>query len=353
MSLSRWRRRAFACLALLTACSQSEPFTNPDVTNEGPLAPTEPLRLTYNIGEDSTPAAHPDGASLLYSFTRPDIQGRDQCLALLPAGGGTQRDLCPNSAGSRDSTDFYAEPAWIDGNTIALRRAARLIGRDRDDYVVLGTATAPDFQDVTARVRFPYSTPAGLVHLFPTHVTPLGGGRVAYIAETQLSGLPCGNPCPYDWTHAGREVMVVDLAGDGPPTSVPGTDYPTGLSLGPDAGDLLFTRADDSRVFRRAADGTVDVLHDFGAVARDVTWRAGRLAAIVGGDLLILTSVNGEPSQVDGGGTLAVVDLATGEPVLPADTTLRLRRPSLAPDGRAVFVQTGATAVDLYRVAAP
>lgn len=352
MSPTRWHWSVLVGLALLTACSHSAPFTNPDVGNEGPLAPTEPLRLTYNVGEDSTPAVHPDGTSLLYAFTRPDIQGQDQCLALLPAGGGTQRDLCPRSAGSRDSTDFYAEPAWIDASTIVLRRAARLIGRDRDDYVVLGTATAPDFEDVTARVRFPYTTPAGLTHLYPTHVTPLGDGRVAYIAETQISGLPCG-PCPFDWTHVGREVMVVDLAGGGPPTSVPGTDYATGLSIGPNAGELLFTTAGDSRVFRRAADGSVDVLRDFGAVARDVTWRAGRLAAIVGGDLLILTSVTGEVSQVDAGGTLEVVDLATGEPVLAADTTLRLRRPSLAPDGRAVFVQTGASAVDLYRVAVP
>jgi hypothetical protein len=340
-------------LALLAACSHSEPFTNPDVTNEGPLAPTEPLRLTYNIGEDSTPAVHPDGTSLLYAFTRPDIPGRDQCLALLPAGGGTQRDLCPSSQGARDSTDLYAEPAWIDANTIVLRRAARLIGRDRDDYVVLGTATAPDFEHVTARVRFPYSTPAGLVHVAPTLPTPLGDGRVAYVAETQLSGLPCSNQdCPYDRTHTGREVMVVDLAGDGPPSSIPGIDFPTGLSIGPNAGDILYTVADDSRVFRRSADGTVTELHDFGDVARDVTWRAGRLAAIVGGSLLQYSNANGDLSQVDGGGGLAVVDLATGELVLPADTTLRLRRPAFAPDGRAVFVQSGASA-DLYRVAVP
>jgi hypothetical protein len=352
-SMTRWRRWLLVCASLTLACDHSEPFTNPDVVRHGPLSPAEPVRLTYSIGEDSTPAVHPDGASVLYSFTRPDIDGRDQCLALLPSAGGIQQEFCPRSVGSRDSTDRYVEPAWVDASTVVLVRAARRIGQVRDDYLVLGTATMAELEDVTARVRFPYATPAGLQHVAPTHITPLGDGGVAYIAETQISGLPCDvKDCPYDRTHAGREVMVVDLAGDGPPTRVPGMDFPTGLSVGPGAGDVLFTVADDSRVFRRAVDGTVDVLYDFGDVARDVTWRAGRLAAIVGGSLILYENVGGELSQVDGGGGLAVVDLATDELLLPADTTLRLRRPSFAPDGRAVFVQSGASA-DLYRVAVP
>jgi hypothetical protein len=337
-------------LSLLTACSQSEPFTNPDTRLDGPLDAAQPVRLTHNLGDDLTPAAHPTGTTLLYAFTQPGNPGGDQCLALLPEGGGTRQEFCPRSAGSRDSTDRYAEPAWIDSATVAVVRAARRIGRDRDDYLVLGTARAEDPVDVTARLRFPYATPAGIVHLFPTHVTPLGDGRVAYIAETQISNLPCG-PCPFDWTHVGREIMVVDLAGSSPPTLVPGTDYPTGVSIGPNPGDLVFTLAGDTRAFRRAANGTVDVLHDFGAIARDVQWRAGRLAAIVGGNVFVLTSDLGELSQVDGGGQLEVVDVATGQSVLPAPSELNARRPAFSPDGRAVFVQ--AQANDLYRVEAP
>jgi hypothetical protein len=350
MSFPRWSRRALAGISLLLACSHSEPFTNPDVGNDGPLDPAEPVRLTHNLGADLTPAAHPGGTTLLYAFTQPGTPGGDQCLALLPAGGGTRQEYCPTSAGSRDSTDRYEEPAWIDSTTLAVVRAAKLIGRARDDYLVLGTARAEDPVDVTARLRFPYVTPAGILHLYPTHVTSLGDGRVAYIAETQISYLPCG-PCPEDWTHVGREIMIVDLAGSAPPTRVPGTDYPTGVSIGPNPGDLVFTLAGDTRAFRRAADGAVDVLHDFGDIARDVQWRAGRLAAIVGGDVFVLTSDLGELSQVDGGGRLEVVDVATGQPVLPEESELTARRPAFAPDARAVFVQ--AEADDLYRIEAP
>ena len=353
MSLARWQWLVLVCVPLVFACSQSEPFTNPDVGNEGPHTSAEPLRLTYNIGEDLTPAVQPDGIELLYAFTRPDVPGGDQCLALLPVGGGTQRDFCPASVGSRDSSDRYAEPAWIDATTIAVVRAARLLGRDRDDYLVLGTASGADPAHVTARVAFPYSTAAGIVHVFPTHVTPLGDGRLAYIAESQLSGWDCGGPCPFDLTHAGRNIMIADLGGGAPPTVVPGTDYPTGLSPGPNPGDLLFTLAENSHVYRRTADGSVDVLHDFGGIARDVAWHDGRLAAIVGGDVEVPRSSLGEPSQQDGGGRLEVLDLATGEPLLPAESELRLRRPSFAPDGHAVFVQTGSGAIDLYRVVVP
>jgi hypothetical protein len=350
MTCVRSRPHLLPGLLLLAACSQSAPFTNPDVGNDGPLDPAEPVRLTFNVGDDLTPVVDPTGLSLLYAVSQPGFPGGDQCLALLPSGGGTRREYCPRSAGSLDSTDRYEEPAWIDAATVVVVRSARLIGRRTDDYMVLGTARAEDPVDVTARLRFPYLTPAGILHLYPTHVTALGDGRVAYIAETQITALPCA-PCPEDWTRVGREIMVLDLAGSAPPSLVPGTAYPTGVSIGPNPGDLVYTLAGDSRAFRRAADGAVDVLHDFGDIARDVQWRAGRLAAIVGGDVFVLTSGLGALSQVDGGGRLEVVDVPTGASVLPADPELVARRPSLAPDGRAVFVQ--AEANDLYRVEAP
>jgi hypothetical protein len=69
---------------------------------------------------------------VLWAFTQPGTPEVDQCLALLPAGRGTGREFCPRSAGSRDSTDRYEEPAWIDATTVALVRAGRRIGRDRD-----------------------------------------------------------------------------------------------------------------------------------------------------------------------------------------------------------------------------
>ncbi|MBA3319723.1 MAG: hypothetical protein H0T50_16750, partial [Gemmatimonadales bacterium] len=93
MRPTRWT--AFALLSLLgqsTACSHSDPFSNPQGTDT-PFDPGPPVRLTLNQAHDGNPAWLADGSGILYSAQQLDRPDTDVCLAELPATGGSQRRL--------------------------------------------------------------------------------------------------------------------------------------------------------------------------------------------------------------------------------------------------------------------
>jgi len=350
MTLTRGCWRSALGLLLLVGCSQSEPFSNPEVGSDGPASPAVPVRLTYNSGRDLTPAIDPQGTTLLYAFTAAGLNG-DQCLASMRVSGGTRMEYCPTSAASRDSIERAEEPAWLDDAMLAYVRGVKLVGADRDHDLQLGTAPLADPTGFTPRLAFPMTVPGGAMEELPTHLVPVGDGRVAYMGEVTLS-FSCGKDCVIR-DSVGREVAIVELAGSGPPTIVPGTDYVTGLSTGPAVGDLVYTLVADSAVYLRTSSGTVSVLHRFSEIAREVQYRSGRLAAVVGGDVTNLTSDTGEPLQIDKGGRLEVVDLASGTTQRPAPDGFLVRRLTLAPDARSVVVQVGLESADLYRVDVP
>lgn len=351
MTLTRGCTRSAMGLLLLAACSHSEPFSNPDQSNAGPFDATPPVRLTYNVGRDLTPAIDSAGTRVLYAYTAPENAGGDQCLAVMPLAGGTRTQYCPTSAGARDSTERAEEPAWLDGATVAYVRGVKSVDALPDRSLELGTAPFANPTQFTPLQPFPFVSPSGVFEELATHLTPLGNGRLAYMAEVTLSK-DCGKGCVIR-DSVGREVALVDLAGRGPPIIVPGTDYVTGLSAGPAAGDLVYTLVADSRAFLRTANGTVSVLCEFNGVAREVQYRNGRLAALVGGNVTNITSDTGEPFQVDSGGRLQVFDLASGTTSMPTSEDFLVRRLSLAPDGRTVVVQRGLESADLYRVEVP
>jgi len=350
MTLTRGCRRSALGLLLLAGCSQSEPFSNPDVGRDGPASPAAPVRLTYNVGPDLTPNIDPQGTRVLYAFTATGFNG-DQCLATLPVGGGTRTEYCPHSAAARDSIERAEEPAWVDGATLAYVRGVKGVGADRDHDLQLGTAPLADPSLFSPRLAFPFMAASGVIEELPTRLVPLGDGRLAYTGEVTLS-LGCGQGCVIR-DSVGREVAIVNLAGTDAPTIVPGTDYVTGLSSGPAAGDLVYTLVADGAVYLRTADGTVSVLHRFAEIAREVQYRSGRLAAVVGGDVTNLISDTGEPLQIDKGGRVEILDLASGTTLRPGPDDLLVRRLSLAPDGHSVVVQVGLQSADLYRLEAP
>jgi hypothetical protein len=68
--------------------------------------------------------------------------------------------------------------------------------------------------------------------------------------------------------------------------------------------------------------------------------RAGRLLAVVGGDVTFAyDSIQGAFIQNDEGGYLHLVDVASGTSVLVGDTARRYRHPVLAADGRRVVAE--------------
>jgi len=79
--------------------------------------------------------------------------------------------------------------------------------------------------------------------------------------------------------------------------------------------------------------GSDSVVHTFGGIVRDVSIAAGRLAAVVGGDVAFFyDSAQSVQLQVDHGGALHVLTLATGVDAMISDT-LHTRRPALDPTG--------------------
>jgi Tol biopolymer transport system component len=75
----------------------------------------------------------------------------------------------------------------------------------------------------------------------------------------------------------------------------------------------------------------------------------------VGGDVSAGFSINLQmPVQVDEGGYLYVVDLATGTRTQLPDTAFRYRRPALSPDGRRIVAEVMTPqGEDLWAIALP
>jgi hypothetical protein len=350
-------RRLCAALgvAVLSACSHSAPFENPDRGTDQPFAPGDALRLTYNAGTDRAAAFLPDGRGVLFAFQRPGTRDGDQCLGLLPAGGGTALDeWCPRSAGSRDSTDRFDEPSALDAATLLYTRASRPIGAVSDAWSYLGTAPLADPEAYAVRVRFPFTAASGRLHLAPSFPVSLGDGRIAYLAQERVSAAPTPDDDPR-LVEVGVEVAIASLADAAPPAPVAGTVRATSLAPGGAAGELLFTRPADRRVHVRRADGTVEVLHEFAAVAREPSLAAGRLVAVVGGNVGLW--FEGVPAtrtvQVDDGGPLVLVELATGAETVLSPPGTAWRRPRLAPDGGAVVAQGAGGTPDIFRLKVP
>jgi hypothetical protein len=125
-------------------------------------------------------------------------------------------------------------------------------------------------------------------------------------------------------------------------TAVPGTQVATGVAPVDEGTAILYTVANDSRIYRRVlATGAVSVAHDFGAagIARDVHAAGTRVTAIVGCRVAFSVDPRAGPVQWDSGGVVHVFDLADSDSEA-SDTPGRLyRRPALSPDGTRIVAE--------------
>ncbi len=138
-------------------------------------------------------------------------------------------------------------------------------------------------------------------------------------------------------------MTILDLsANPAAGTAVPGTTLATGVAPIEDGAAILFTLANDTRIYRRTlASGAVAVVHDFGpaGVARDVNAGGDRIAVIVGGRVAFAIDPQVGPIQWDSGGVIHVLTL-NGDDDVALDTADRLyRRPALSPDGTHVVAE--------------
>jgi len=332
-------------------------------TPTGPLGNAVPLRLTYNPGADLGPVWLPDGSGFFYTMERLDRSDRDRCLARMAAAGGTiEREICDLTPAADDSVDAYTGIGVApDGKLAYVRATASLaVGwpvAPHDQQLVLGTLTDP----YTVRVllpSIPYPSPSGRIHQGVAQVRWLSDSSLVYLGQQVSYPSVCMGCAVRDTLASGLEIVRLDFGSGTPVLHVlPGTDLASSVTVGgPDT--LFFTIIGDSRLFRLTlANDSVAVIHDFdsGNIARDVQVAGGRVLAIVGGNVSVIPDSIVGPMQRDSGGTIVLVDPASGTetPLVPLT---QFRHPALSPDGRRIVAESyvgGSRSTDLWLLETP
>src|SRR5258708_7443005 len=357
----RIARVALPVLLAAFACDHPTPPEPGSYWPQGPFSTAIPRRLTFNPGQDLTPAWLPDGSGISYQYQRLDERAFDRCLGILPAAGGVRREICNTNPKSGGSTDVYGSPAVSAGGRLFYTRASDFwrLHNFVPTYqsVVVAPLATPLLVDSVRNL--PYAvTPGGTMHYGIDNVRWLGDSAVMYVAEFVIYG-SCAR-CR-DTVRTGIELARMDLQRvPGAVTSIPGTDSASSVALG--AGDTIFyTVAGDSRVLRRTlGTGDTATVWDFGAagIARDVAVRGRMLYAVVGGVVSYQHDIFYGPIQRDGGGTVYAVHLSapTRSPITLSNRLYR--HIALSPDGRYLVAEgydvVGvAMPADLWLIAVP
>jgi hypothetical protein len=338
---------------VIAACGHEAPFRPDSYGSDAPFSPGSLTRFTLNLAADRTPAWSPDGTALWYSVARTDRADGDHCLGRLPPTGGTRLETrCQTGLAAEDSNDVFEAPAPAANGRLAYVHIAGRIGALTPYLGELVVAPAGGGTP-ERRLGLPYAPPGRRGYDRASRIQWLSGDTLLFLAEAwlffqdQLAGT-------IDTVVTG--IGVERLGPGGTPERVPLTDYASSVTAGDTAGVLYLTLVGESRVIRHAAGDTATV-YDFGSlgIARDVQVQAGRLVAVVGGDVSASYSINLQmPVQVDEGGYLYVVDLATGTRTQLPDTAFRYRRPALSPDGRRIVAEVMTPqGEDLWAIALP
>jgi Tol biopolymer transport system component len=327
---------------LLAACEHSSALQPEPYPPAPPFSPLLPRRLTFNTGDDRTPAWLPDGSGILYSTERQDRADHDRCLALLPREGGTIRSSqCQLDPEHDDSTDLMEAPAVNANGQLFFHRVVSWVGQQKlgASALMLGVADHP--LQATMLQPLPYTAVNGRFH--STVRTPqwLGVDSLVYLAEQLFYE---GSTFYPDTFTTGLDVVLLDLSGSEPRFEiVPGTDYASGLDVSDDGKSLFYTLGGDSRVFQRdLATGAVTTTYDFGIgnIVRDPQVNGNTLVAIVGRSVLYRFEEAHGYVQRDEGGDLVVVDLTTSQTVRFSTDSVLFRHPAISPDGVRVVVET-------------
>jgi hypothetical protein len=334
--------RHLLALAALLGCGHTEPFSPQPVDRNQPFNPTPPVRLTLNRGADRGAAWLADGSAILYSMQPFERTDNDVCLALLPATGGSQRQLtCDLEPTNATRTDALESAAPASDGRLAYVAATSAINAvvPVDQGIVLATVNDP----LTRRVlqSMPYTIPGGRLHGGASQIRWLGPNQIVYLGQAVSVVTPC-QFCEKDTLRSGLDVVLLSV--DGTPTSpqaVLGTDFASGVSPGAGEDEIYYTLGGDTKVYRRIlSTGEVTVVHDFGAAgfARDVQVQGNQMAVVVGGRVAFAVDPALGPTQWDSGGVVHVVNLQDGTD-MTIDGPGLFRRPQLSPSGAAIVAE--------------
>jgi WD40-like Beta Propeller Repeat len=355
--------RGLALLLLALGCAHSDPFTTGDGEARGPRDPTPPVRLTYNAGQDRAPTWLPDGSGLLYVFQRIDQPDFDQCLGLLPPAGGSRlATKCIPGDPGHDSVNIMEIAAQSPGGRLAwVEQLALPFASFAGGSIRVGKLPTADRG--TIEQSLPYVAPGGNVHVTATHLAWLDENTLVYVGSDVAISSPCSG-CPQDTLVAGRDIARLGLTTSPATISlVPGTTTATSVWPTADGSALYYTLGGGSEVLRLdLSSGLVDHIQDFGTlgIVRDVAVEGSSLVAVVGGDVSFGTRSDLPQFgvfQIDHGGTLYHVDLASGRMTVLSNSSMVVRHPTLSRDGRRIVAEVsplgGPLNPDLYLFMAP
>ena len=273
---------------------------------------------------DAWPAWLPDGSAFLYTQEQVDRSDHDQCLAVMPAGGGvTLQTICALSDPDSDSLNVYQSASVSRDGHLAYVRFSTVanIGRATPDYGQLVLATYAQPLATTVLEPLSYFGPSSRAVDDVRDIHWVGPSTLAYVAEQvtyTCSNFGCTTT---DTSYAGLEVETLDYSTSPPALAVvPNTDFATSLAAGA-ADTIYFTVLGAGQVHRRIlSTGADTVLVDFGTPATDLAVSGTRLAVVLGS-------------------TLRVTDLATGFDQSYALAWINIHHPALSPDGHRVVAE--------------
>ncbi len=322
-----------AGLVLGTACSHTESSTTPSTAGDASFDPSPPVRLTFNSLADRGAAWLPDGSGILYSTQQEGRSDHDVCLALLPPDGRRQRRLdCDLSGYGVDSTNSIESPAPAADGRVALIEVGNVIGAATANTMTIAVAPTLDPRSSVKVQALPYTPPGEPTHFVATQLRWLDATRLVYLTGASTF-VPLSPALTRDTVLSNLAAVLLD-SGGGPPSVIPETDFASGVSPGQAQDEVVYTLGGDTRVFRRVlATGEVSVVHDFGAIARDVQVSGSRMTAVVGGRVAFVIDPSLGPTQYDSGGVVHVVDFGTGTDEAFDDSSRLFRRPALSPAG--------------------
>lgn len=329
---------------MLTACDHTTPFSPGAYTPGAPRDSANPARLTTIDTVNERPVWLADGSGFYFTQWRGDRPDHDRCLALMPRDGGTiTREICDNTSGGADSLNVFESPAIAADGSLALYETSTRIGVAQlspnfgalaltrsDGLSTIRVLQVTTFFGPTSR---PVNAISNMHWLTPT--------ALLFLGEREIYRFCLG--CVADSVRSGQEIDRIDIGGPTPiVTALAGIDQASSFTLvGGDS--LYYSLNGDANVYLRILPSAADsVVHTFSGIARDVTVAAGRLAAVVGGDVAFFyDSTQSVPVQVDHGGDLHVVTLATGADTMISDT-LHTRRPAFDRTGTRLVAEARA-----------
>ena len=342
MSIPRRHLQLAGCVLVAAACEHSSAVQPDPYSPAPPFSALLPRRITFNTGDDRTPAWLADGSGIVYSTERQDRLDHDRCLAVLPPEGGTIRAMdCQLNPIHDDSTDLMESPAVNAAGGLFFHQVVSWVGQQKlgSSALMLGIADRP--MQASVLRPLPYTAANGRLHSSIRVPQWIGVDSLVYLAEQVFYE---GSTFYPDTFTTGLDVVLVDLSGGEPRFEVvPGTDYASGVDVSDDGASLYYTLGGDSRVYRRdLVSGVVTTINDFGAgnIVRDAQVRGNTLVAIIGRSVLYRFEDAHGYVQRDEGGDLMVVNLSTSESSRFSTDSVLFRHPAISPDGARVVVET-------------